>query len=447
MGRRNLFYIISIVLWLLVIVQGGFFINAYGIATMFLGIGLLTKWIQLKKEFIKKLKQKNQRLVELGFGMLVILTFISGARYPFDQEWLSRCIYVMFAWLLYTCFAFIEKKDAEKLGAQLRYLMYVEAIFCIIAYVGRNFLSTMKNARFMGTFQYANATALFIGAGIFLQTVLDTSEKKDWKYLSFFCMVVMATTFSAGGLLCYGAACILCGILVKNKKLKGKSFLGLLEFFCAIFMAMLWYWTRFRLEHRLVTVVMILTTVALSIFFGYKREKLNESVEKLLDTQQEGKRKKRRLFIGVVGGSFFCVAVLLFAFFFGHRVMGTGLERLQQMQDAIRVILENPFSGLGVSKWGDYIKGEKEITYYASMVHCSYLHLGVELGIFAVIIEGIMIYAYLFANPKGKEQKTFQIAEFVFLLHFTIDFTMFFAGILVVMGVARCCLFQWGANL
>ena len=437
-------YIISILIWFLTIIQGGFFVNSYGIAAGVLTGSLIVTCIKNPKEFVTKIKEHGNPIVTAGFFVVFVSFVLSGVINSLDQEFFCRFIYFIFAWLLYISVGFVKMNERKMLYQQIRYLLYVQVVFCVLDYLGIIVFATMRNARFMGTMQYANATAIFMAVGIIFQRVFENGEEKEkeWKYLKLLSLVVLCTTFSAGGMLCYMAGCLLYGMLGEKENRVKKVFFSLVEFGVSFLFALSWYVSAFRLENKGITVVMIFFTMICSCFWN-KIENiymtgLGGAVENGGRTSKEKKTGKSRKWTGYFCGIGVLVAVVgCFIYFFGSRVGGTGLERLEQMKDALLVLLQHPIAGLGVDGWEKYIASREDILYQASYVHCSYLHLGVELGIFAIIgLVLILIGGFFRAKRNGTLQAVGITANAMLCLHFLVDFTGFFAGVLVLCMIA-----------
>lgn len=436
-------YIISILIWFLTIIQGGFFVNSYGIAAGILAVSLIFTCIKNPKEFAKQIKAQANPIVTIGFFVILVSFVISGVINAHEQEFFSRFIYFLFVWLFYIGTGFVKKNERKMVYQQIRYLLYVQAVFCVLDYLGIVVFSTMQNARFMGTMQYANAAAIFMAVGIMFQRAFEHGEEKEWKYVKLFSLVVLCTTFSAGGMLCYITGCLIYGMLGEKENRGKKIFFSLVEFGVSFLFALGWYVSVFRLKHTAVTVIMILFTMVCSCFWN-KTEAIYETgregiKEHLTKTSEPKKIRKGSRWTGDVCGIVVLLAVVGgFLYFFGSRVSGTGLERLEQMKDAILVLVRHPIAGIGVDGWEQYIACREDILYHAAYVHCSYLHLGVELGILAILGLILILIGGFWQTKRNKTVYPMGMTACAMLcLHFLVDFTGFFAGVLVLCMIAE----------
>ena len=435
-------YIVSIVIWFLTIIQGGFFVNSYGIATGLLAVSLFVICINNPKEFAKQIKVQRNPIMTIGFFLILLSFVISGWINQYDQEFFYRLLYLIFAWLFYISVGFVKKSDRKMLDRQVRYLLYVQVLFCVLDYLGVIVFSTMRNARFMGTMQYANATAIFMAAGIIFQKKFENGEENEWKYLKLISMVVLCTTFSAGGLLCYIVGCLVYGMLGEKENRGKKIAFSLIECGVAFLFALGWYVCAFRLKNTAATVIVISFTIICSCFWNkfesicWTGKDFVRGVSRKENKQTQTKKDNR--WIGYFCGIGILAAVVSsFVYFFGSRVGGTGMERLVQMKDALLVLCKHPIAGSGVNGWETYIASRDDILYHASFVHCSYLHLGVELGVLAIFGIILVLIGWACQTKRKSALPKIGITVSVMLcLHFFVDFTGFFAGVLVLGMIA-----------
>jgi len=404
-------YTFYIVIGMLVLIQGGFFVQTILVSDILLLAGILFGTGGRKsREYIQ-----NVPRLPAFLGAVLFLCYVVSCIYHHSDEYvLERCLYIFMILLLYLAVNCLHCRDRERLLKYVICMGICESIIGMLSYIGLlfPFRGVIVNARFMGTFQYANATALFLGISLILQKIFAVSGKSyavKWHLLT---MVTMFLTFSAGAVFCYLIADILLYILANRDKLC-LLICDLFELCLAGILAIGIYLSKFYLHNHCAVMVLIGISVALSCNYD-KYIKLVSSKTLIAITSALG------LAVAVSG-------VILF----GKRVSGTGIERLCQMRDGMAAVSHHPLLGLGTGKWKDYISMQASIQYETSLVHNSYIQIGIESGVAAMLICIIFLgylYYSLYIRENGVEGI---LVLFMVSVHWFFDITFFFGGIMV----------------
>lgn len=131
------------------------------------------------------------------------------------------------------------------------------------------------------------------------------------------------------------------------------------------------------------------------------------------------------LFLGLSG----CVVV------FSNRInqaIGTFIERIIQIYDGLRVLFHNPL-GIGPGNWQYVYPYYQSAQYKAGVIHNSYVQVGVDSGIIAMLLMIILLIGMLI--KFWKERDTIYEVILIILLHSVFDYSLSFAFISVLLGV------------
>lgn len=162
-------------------------------------------------------------------------------------------------------------------------------ILWFLAIVQGGFLQFIWNClydspRFMGSLQYANATALFMGMGLILQhgfTKQDISCVRSFRLLT---LTVFFLTFSAGGIFCYFLGMAMLDFLLSREKhtisFQGSIYREGIETAIALSLALSWFITKFFIKNSVVLICIILITIILSFYWEklYRLFKKNKGI-------------------------------------------------------------------------------------------------------------------------------------------------------------------------
>lgn len=409
--------ILEFILFFLVLVQGGFFERSFLIVDIVLFVMLCNAIIRLKNKNFKKLVMKFNLNIFFYIGMICIF-IISVIYHKTSFKDCGRIGYMCLIFLLYIYLLFLE--DFNKIYHTIILLGVLESGIALFAYIGIELPFVIVNARYMGTFQYANATALFMAIVLMLQWGILNKKKILLKSRTVM-LVTLFLTFSIGGIFCYIFFIFIVEILTsyKNKKVYWKNLLKLSsEIVLGMIFAISIYYEKFYKRNIILTWLLIAILIVVSIF-----------MQKIFAWIENINIKISIISLGIIISLEMYIGIL----FFGKRVLGTGIERIQQMSDAILIIHRHPLFGIGINNWKQYIEKQPSITYRVSLVHNSYLQLGVEAGIFAIIFIFCIIFIWYYkilCKKTNIEIWQLCIVSMV-IFHFMIDITFFFAGIIV----------------
>lgn len=412
------------ILFFLVIVQGGFFERSFLTASLILTVIFLITFIGSKGIIHIIIKTAGRKEICCFTGMVFIF-ILSAVYHQTSFKDCGRIGYMYLVLIIYIYLLFLN--NFNKLYNSVILAGVLESGITLLAYAGINLPSVIVNARNMGSFQYANATALFMGIVLVLQWGI--SKEKDILYKERIIMLVtLMLTFSIGGIVLYIFFITISEIVTRwgNKEI---LYTGLLKIFCetaiSIAFAILIYYFKFRMKNNTlvwlcIMLVVVVSTIVKKIYYIIEKINIKISICSLLVVVIS------EIYIGIL--------------FFGERALGTATERIQQMSDALCVIYKKPLLGLGMHEWKKYIETQPRIAYKVSLVHNSYLQLGIEAGIFAMLNIFFIIFIWYYKIfCKKVNIKIWQVCIMTMaLVHFSIDITFFFGGIIIVLMV---CIF------
>lgn len=420
---------------LAVMVQGGFFARVYIVASILLLVGIFLQMLEKRKADLK---------IWPLWLLLGLLYMISSFYHKFQvKEW-DKVIYILSIGVMHFYFCHLNKKERQCLQRALVRIGTLECIIGALAYAGMPIPGIIMNMRFMGTFQYANATALFLGILLILQTDTEMFKQADILGIRILFTVFLQLTFSFGGILCY-----FMGLMVLTKNSHSDLFQYIQEFvisgiFSGSIFVVKFYFCKaksqadvhansfggshgvFDLNKSQVLVWIILLLLFVVCFCS------SHFLCKLWEKVQE----KFYLRMAVMG--MLVTEVIVCFYRFGKRARGTGWERIQQMKDGITIIGKNWWLGIGPHRLLEILQ-DMGVSYETTLIHNSYIQVGVEAGIFAVGIILILLLLW-WGRMKKLNNRSFSLWQISVMLmalfHFMIDITFFFWAI---MGIFMLC--------
>lgn len=397
---------------LAVMVQGGFFAKVYILATVLLLVGIF--W-QLAE------KRKVDKKIWPLWLLLTILYMISSFYHGLQMKEWDKAIYIFSMGVMHFYFCHLNKKERQRIQRALVGIGVLECVVGVLAYAGLTMPGIIMNMRFMGTFQYANATALFLGILLILQTDPEIFKQTDILGIRILFTVFLQLTFSFGGILCY-----FIGVMVLTKNSHSDLFQYIQEFVISGIFSGSIFAVKFYLNKGCFLVWIILLVLLMVCF----------CCSRFLCKFWE-KTKEKFCFRVAIMGMLFVEGIVCF-YRFGERAKGTGWERIQQMKNGITIIEKNWWLGIGPHRLLGMLQN-MGVSYETTLIHNSYIQVGVEAGIFAVGIISFLLSLW-WGRMEKLNNRCFclwQISVMLMaLFHFMIDITFFFWAI---MGIFMLC--------
>jgi hypothetical protein len=258
--------------------------------------------------------------------------------------------------------------------------------------------------RLQSVFQYANATALFLGVSAFM-----TRHHPKRAALAPFLETAMLLTQSVGALLVYAVGWII--RLSSHKETKAAPLLcgaGLSLAAAGLTIALVTYLP--------VPYIGILPPAALFLF----RHKLHRGAEAL----------SARKWV-VPAGAASCATVILLLFYTrGLRPLATYLERLIQISDGIGVMLRHPL-GIGPGAWQFDVLSYQSAPYSAAKIHSEYVAVGAAAGGLAAAL--LLLLCVLWFKIQVLTDKS--ICVMMILLGATMDIPFSFLSIMLITAM------------
>lgn len=395
------------------VVQGGYYPRTYLPAAIILLIAMLLKG---------KHNQRKDNLLTIMW-ILLILTYVFSMVYYGSELYgwyqVSYIISVGICWFYATG---LSEKEKQKMYRAFLWIGALECLFGMAAYLGLPLRGIVANHRFMGTFQYANATALFLAMLLILSIGIETEWKEVEKMsgIRILLTVFLLLTFSVGGLICF-----MLGIIICNRKKKDALFWWSSEFVVSGLFAGALYVTVFSEEGSALATGMICGVL---VFICLVHATKVHVLLGVLSTKMQGILVTYLIFFAELAG----VVVVV-----GRRPMATAMERILQMRDGGEILWKNMLFGI---KPGSVLNELQKLgaSYKVTKIHNSYLQIGMEAGILAVMLVIVM---FLIAGKRiyrGLNIPLWKKAIFtMIMIHFAVDITYYFWA---VAAIAVICL-------
>ena len=381
-------------------IQGGYFPNLY------LPIGIaLSLYFMLGVKDITIEKREVFCLVGLMTCYICSAVVHGGTK-----QVIVKVFYILNLMLLWLFFWRMREYQHEVLKGFLLTVILQEAVGTI-AYIGVPLEGVICANRFMGTYQYANITAMVLIIAIL---ITQNEMSKDMGQFLLLHYIFLLLTVSVGGMLVYLFVEIFLVCTDKANRQR-RIYREVFTMFAAVLCAALLYIACFRIEARLLTGILILGCLSLS----FRWETVCIKIESIVWL------KNSILFIS------FIVMVTGISYLMIKRAGATFLERFWQMKDALWVIINNPLLGIGGGAWKQQQYLYQTHEYDVSLIHNSYLQIAVEAGLPALLFFLGLIGIVLWNGRK--EQLWKKAILYGFLIHLMVDIDFFFLGYMAVI--------------
>lgn len=375
----------------LILIQGGFFEDSY------LLIGGCIAFLMLNE------KQCFCGDTKLTFGIVAISAFCILYHLVVEKTFL---VGYMLCFLIIYVLA-MQRKDLLEMG--IFYGIIVMEIIGMMAYLGIDIGGIVRNNRFMGTFQYANTTAIILAFAIVYLKECDDKIYCRYQLLNY---IFLFLTYSVGGIGSYILASVYC--LLKGKAPAKVWIKELMSVFVSLFIAAMVYLSVFVLNINFLSIVFF--TIAMVI--SWKWEEITDKIIENL--------KHVKLILTIIGIIIIGVSVISFISVISDRAIETFKERIWQMQDGLNVLKNNLFTGVGSDGWKNNLLTWRTHAYEVNIIHNSYLHIGVKYGIVILVMMFLLSIYLLYCSRRWTKFR--QVILYVGMLHAFFDIDFFFMG-------------------
>ncbi len=394
-------------------VQGGYYPRIYLPAAIILLIAILLKG---------KHKQRKDNLLAVMWILLILTYFFSMIYYGCELCGWYQVGYIISVGICWLYATGLSEREKQKMYFAFLKIGISECLVGMAAYLGLPLRGIVANQRFMGTFQYANATALFLAMLLILSIGIETEWKEAEKLsgIRILLTVFLQLTFSVGGLLCFAL-----GIIICNRKKKDTLLWWSSEFVVSGLFAGALYMAAFFRGGSVWGMGMVCCVMVFICLICVSRV---HDILGVLSTKRQGILATYLIFLTELAGVVITV---------GQRSMATAMERILQMLDGGKILWKNMLFGI---KPGDVLNELQKlgVSYKVTRIHNSYLQIGIEAGIFAVVL----VIALLFVAGRkiycGQNIPLWKKAVFsMIMIHFAVDVTYYFWA---VTAMAIICL-------
>ncbi len=375
----------------LIIIQGGFFEDSY------LLIGGCIAFLMLSD------REKFCGDIKFTFGLGVVSFLCILYHSIIERKFISG--YILCFLIIY--FLSVQRKDLLKNGVFCG-VIAMEAIG-MLAYVGIDIGGIIRNNRFMGTFQYANTTAV-----ILVFTIIYLRENNNEFYYRFQILnyIFLFLTCSVGGIISYILAVAYC--MIGNKDTIKVWLKEIMVVLISLLAAVIIYWISFVVKANFFNLIIFMIAVIVS----YNCEKILDKIIEHI--------KHIEVIMTVIGIILVCVTVVSVKIIVSGRAIKTFEERIWQMQDGLNVLKNNLLTGAGSYGWKNNLIKWSTHNYKVNIIHNSYLHIGVKYGII-ILFMLIFLTIYLIYCSR-MWNKCYQAILYIGILHAFFDIDFFFMG-------------------
>lgn len=270
------------------------------------------------------------------------------------------------------------------------------------------------------TMQYANSTAVVLICGIFSARALKENILNHFTYSAteILLTVCLLFTHSKIGIFVYVVLTISELLLLKegiSVKLILHSLSGI-----AIYLVM-----QLLISKKLSFIALILCIILILL--------ISEKISQIKKTTVKVNRLCTILLItGIIVATFISICFI---------DISTLMIRVLYYKDGIKALMHNPLWGLSPGGWGTYQYNYQSAQYFVNQIHNGILQVGVDAGIFAMILFiALLIYSLIcLIRIWKKEQRTIDLYILLIfsalILHGALDFDFSYGNILVILGI------------
>ncbi len=404
---------VSFLFFISVLAQGGFYPRVH------IFFGLLCTAIIIFP--CLKIFFRLESIILAAVSLLYILsTFVTG----FSIDVLLMSIHPLTVLMFLLIIFNLKFDDRLTIIKNICIFTIVISLVAIISYTGLfNIPGNQIANRLQFTFQYANVAGIYFAA-----IALAMHHYSDEKLGCFIPIVEtpLLLTQSIGAICCYmfGLASSIFlkykhkGDKVKTLELIAQSILSLV---ISSLIAIAIYIIKIKTSLYLLCLVPV--AVLLSICINYK---------KIIDFILKH---------NIYKPLFAALPILILPVFLTprwQRGILTLIERIIQITDSYKAVKHNLLFGLGPGNW-EILKPHWQTAYYsASIVHSSYMQIAVDAGILALFLTVSIVVFFLFKARKGDPY--FVSCILIILLHSTLDFSLSFLSINLLMVIFYSCI-------
>ena len=375
-------YVLTAVVLLSALIQGGFF------PSMYLAAGIFSAVVCIFQ------KQRKPVLSEILLWAFAVWYFIASLLNGYDSASMAQAYLPMAEACFLRCYLNLSTEQRHWMITAITLGSVWLAVIGIIAFCGfLKIWGAVTSHRLQFPFQYANAAGSWYAATALL---LQDDEKRKSKLIPILTALFLTKSVGAVGLY------VLCSGISLYRKNKIYSLLW--EDEAVIYGSALLFAFGFNIAHG------YFAAIFLSLLL-LTQWKMHGAITIL---------KRFRLYwmfllCGIVG-----IGWSLFS----HRMesaLGTFAERLIQIHDGSMAIFQFPLIGLGAGNW-QYLYGKFQTAQYAStVIHSGIIQTGVDAGVIALFL-GMAVTLSLWMDKKSH----IPLAALLLIIHSTADFTMKF---------------------
>lgn len=330
----------------------------------------------------------------------------------------TQIIYVV----LYLVLAYADEKQEYILHRLCAFWAVIVAVAGLCQFIYRT-MTGSGSGRLSGILGNANALGIFLVVGWFV--LLDcTEDREENRWNNFllsmepFLLAALAMTLSMGSFLAMALGIVIL-FLGKKRQSSLKEMLRyayniLAKAVLGVGVGLLLYLTGTRTDAPWFCLFLLLYLVALSVCW--------KKLDYFLKTYV-----KAAAVIALSGVLVTAVVILI-----RPSSYATFAERLEMMHSGLKYLTVNPFLGVGPYRWRflDMYDGG---TYYNTWhIHNALLHVGVELGMAAMILLGVIVVRFLCKKNRAALKAGFA----AFFFHNMMDTSFFYLGITAMVLLA-----------
>jgi hypothetical protein len=378
------------------LLQGGFYPQAFLLLGICFSIGAIICF--------KKRRFRYELVLFGGFCSLYILSSVVNY---FSIETLT------YAMLPTVCLVFwilqknTKKEHKEKLAQNLAIFTIIVSIVSILSLIGVFNISGNSTAnRLQFTFQYANAAGIYFAAIALM--IRGINNKKLERFIPII-QIALFLTQSIGAITLYFVGIVIAVFIIPEVNRIKLSIYNLSKVSISAAFALAIYFSIFKLQ----LIALSLIVLVLALIYSFYHDQINNIFEKL---------KINHILFALL------CAIAVYLIFSQRVYQGsqTFLERLVQISDGASAIKDNPILGVGPGNWQYMHDVWKTAQYDAQIIHSSFIQIGVDVGIPALIV---LVILASYSIIRVKINSFLKAAAIIILLHSILDFSLYFLSI------------------
>lgn len=405
---------ISFLICITVLLQGGFYYRSH----IFLGAISALVVIFL----CSKIPFKPETFLLAGISLIYILSAIFTG---FSIDVLARSVQPVIIFMYWLIIHNLNFESRLNILKNIFIFSILISFVSISSYIGLFHIDGNEAAnRLQFTFQYANAAGIFFAA---IALAMHYYKKEKWYNFIPALEVALLLTQSIGAIFSYILGLVFSFYLKLKRQTEPKETLKesliqlLLRLIISITISVIVYIIKLKTSLYLLPIAVVILLFIVCI-----------NQKKIIDFITKHNIHKPIFIVALISS---------FLVFFTQRWMRgtlTFIERIIQITDSFEALKRNSVFGLGPGNWELVKSYWQTAEYSANIIHSSFMQIAADAGIFALAL--VISLIILFALKIKESNPSFASSIFAILLHSTLDFSLSFLSINLLLILLYSCM-------